>query len=228
IVRNSAVRAHCPTWPGGGSVAYVSPWAHDYLGSVIEREEAGTPNILGDIRAALAFLVKEAIGQEWITRRERELVVRAQEVWGKNPAIRLFGRNVSRLPIFSFAVRDGKGGYIHHQLFTRMLSDLTGIQARGGCVCAGPYGHRLLDVTRQQSEAIRDAIRHGHEIEKPGWVRLNLGYLMDDATVSTIIEKVNWLATNASEYAGLYRGHDNDASFTFRGKTAPVQQLCGG
>lgn len=224
VIRDAAVRATRPTWPGGGSVAYVSPWSHDYLPSVIEREEAGTPNIVGDIRAALAFLVKAAVGQDFITRRDRELKERAEAVWRGNPRLRLLGAGKSnRLPIFSLAVRDGDGGYIHHQLFTRMLSDVTGVQARGGCVCAGPYGHRLLHVGRERSEAIRGAILAGREIEKPGWVRLNFSYLMDDATADHVIDSVDMLARKAASFAGHYSGDETSARFS--GAAAADRQL---
>jgi len=205
IMRNSAVRASRPTWPGGGSVAYVSPWAHDYLASIVEREEAGTPNIVGDIRAGLVFAVKAAIGTDYIAQRDHDLGARAMTAWAQNPNIRvLASEHTDRLPIISFLVRDGAGGYIHHDIFTRMLSDMSGIQARGGCVCAGPYGHRLLGVGREQSEAIRAKVLAGDDAQKPGWVRLNFGYLMDDETAAYIVENVSRLASTATELLHHY------------------------
>jgi selenocysteine lyase/cysteine desulfurase len=205
IVRNSAVRASRPTWPGGGSVAYVSPWAHDYLPSVVEREEAGTPNIIGDIRAGLVFAVKAAIGTDYIARRDHDLGARALAAWAKNPNIRVLAdEHTDRLPIISFLVHDGEGGYIHHDIITRILSDMAGIQARGGCVCAGPYGHRLLGVGREQSEAIRAQVLAGDEARKPGWIRLNFGYLMDDGTAEYIVENVDRLASMASQLRHHY------------------------
>ena len=224
IVRNSVVKATRPTWPGGGSVSYVSPWDHDYLDSLTEREEAGTPNIIGDIRAALVFLVKAAIGTDFIAERDAQLCQMAMNSWGSNPRLRLFGTDKpNRLPIFSFAVRDGVGGYVHHQLFTRMLSDICGIQTRAGCVCAGPYGHRLLDVGRDESERIRLAINAGKEVLKPGWVRLNLSYVMDDATARKIIDGVNKLSRNAHEFAHLYTC--NEATAVFATKSNPKELL---
>ncbi len=194
-IRQAAIRATRPTWPGGGSVAYVSPWAHDYLASVVEREEAGTPNIIGDIRAGLVFAVKAAIGIEHIECRDRVLLERALSRWKNNPQIVvLAAEKPNRLPIISFLVRDPAGGFIHHEAFTRALSERAGIQVRGGCVCAGPYGHRLLGVDRARSEAIRAAVLAGQESRKPGWVRLNFGYLMDDATVEYVIDTVDRLA----------------------------------
>jgi selenocysteine lyase/cysteine desulfurase len=214
IIRNSAIRSKRPTWPGGGSVAYVSPWAHDYLDSIAEREEAGTPNLIGDIRAALVMLIKSAVGTDFIAKRDKELIDKAVAVWRNNDKLQLLGIDkANRLPIFSFIVRNGQDGYFHHQLFTRMLSDLTGVQVRGGCACAGPYGHRLLDVGRQQSERIRAEIHAGREIQKPGWARLNFCYLMDDATVQHIIDSVDRLSRNAGDFAVHYAGEDATGQF---------------
>jgi len=214
IIRNTVVRAKKPTWPGGGSVSYVSPWAHDYLDSIIEREEAGTPNVIGDIRAALAFMVKAAIGPDFIAKRDSELGARALSVWRKNSRINLLGsENTNRLPIFSFTVQDRDGGYVHHELFSKMLSDIAGVQVRGGCVCAGPYGHRLLGVGRDQSENIRATILAGNEIRKPGWVRLNFSYLMDDETAAHIIDSVDMLANKADEFADNYVCDETRAQF---------------
>lgn len=217
IIRNALVRAKQPTWPGGGSVSYVSPWGHDYLSSIIEREEAGTPNVIGDIRAALAFMVKAAIGPDFIMKRDAELGARALDVWRKNSQIRLLGaENPNRLPIFSFLIRDQEGGYVHHELVSKMLSDISGVQVRGGCVCAGPYGHRLLEVGREQSENIRAAILAGNEIRKPGWVRLNFSYLMDDKTAAHIIDSVDMLARRAAEFADHYICDETSAQFHYK------------
>jgi selenocysteine lyase/cysteine desulfurase len=217
IVRNSLVRATRPTWPGGGSVSYVSPWAHDYFDSLVEREEAGTPNIIGDIRAALVFLVKESVGTDFILKRDAELSERAQRVWTKNRKIKLLGVDKSdRLPIFSFIVHNDSGGYVHHQLLTRMLSDLSGVQVRGGCVCAGPYGHRLLGVGREESEHIRSVVRAGKEISKPGWVRLNFNYLMNNATAQHIIDSVEMVVNGAAEYSKQYANDDITADFHYK------------
>ncbi len=196
VVRRSAVVTERPTWPGGGTVRFVSPWGHDYVSSLTAREEAGTPNVLGDIRAALAFLVKDAVGQDFIDRRHAELAARARAVWQRNPRLMLLGlgADAPRLPIFAFRVRDGAGGFVHHQLFTRMLSDCFGIQARGGCACAGPYAHRLLDLGPAESQDLRQRIAAGEEVVKPGWVRLNFSYLLGNEKADAIIAGVDALA----------------------------------
>ncbi len=198
VVRRSALRSRRPSWPGGGSVAYVSPWAHDYLDCPIAREEAGTPNILGDIRAALVLAVRAAVGTDFIARRDEALLTRALDCWKNNPQLVVLASEIKdRLPILSLLVRDGRGGFVPHEAFVRLLSQRTGIQTRGGCVCAGPYGHRLLGVGRAQSEAIRKAVLAGDAARKPGWVRLNLSWLMDDTTADYIITRVDDLARRA-------------------------------
>ncbi|WP_050524702.1 aminotransferase class V-fold PLP-dependent enzyme [Pseudorhodobacter wandonensis] len=206
IVRKAAVCSRRMFQPGGGTVKFVSPTAHDYSSDIATREEAGTPNVVGDIRAALVFLVKAAIGQARMNSRHRALRARALRVWRDNPNIVLMGNmDAQALPIFSFRVRDSaKGGYLHHQLFTRLLSDVYGIQARGGCACAGPYAHRLLGIGSAESDAIRAAILRGEEMEKPGWTRLNLSVLMDDAKADRVIAAVDALARNPYPMADAY------------------------
>jgi selenocysteine lyase/cysteine desulfurase len=205
IVRHDAVVIRKPSWPGGGTVKFVSPIGHDYSDSLEAREEAGTPNVIGDIRAGLAFLVKHAIGLERIQRLNDELTQRAFAAWQNVQQIQLLGSvSMARLPIFSFRIRDGKGGYVHHQLITRMLSDRFGIQARGGCACAGPYVHRLLSIDPDTSERIRQSILNGDEIEKPGFTRLNLSVLLSDNNVRFILDSVSQLARDAAAYSALY------------------------
>ena len=218
ILRDTVVHNARPHRPGGGTVKFVSPWGHDYSDRVEAREEGGTPNVLGDIRAALALLVKEAVGQEVITARDHALRDRALAAWRDQPRLRLLGRagDCAALPIFSFQVRDAQGGLVHHQLVTRMLSDFYGIQARGGCACAGPYAHRLLGIDAARSAALRDAIQEGAEMDKPGWVRLNLSYLHSEDEVARILWAVPDLAGRAEDLAAAYAGDARTARFSLR------------
>lgn len=205
IVRRDAVVSARPTWPGGGTVRFVSPAAHDYSSSLEAREEAGTPNVVGDIRAALVFLVKDAIGSETMRRRNRELAGRAIAAWSGMERLELLGSlSAPRLPIFAFRMRDGRGGHIHQQLVTRLLSDRFGIQARGGCACAGPYVHRLLGIGPAESESMRQAILAGDEIAKPGFTRLNFSVLLPDEKVDFILDSVARLAAEAPEHTARY------------------------
>lgn len=222
IVREAVVEASCPSLPGGGTVQFVSPWGHAYSGSIVAREEAGTPDSVGDIRAALCFLVKEAIGAQYMAHRNAALYQHAYESWQANPHLQILGNPHARehLPIFSFCVKDDAGRRVHHQLFTRMLSDVYGIQARGGCACAGPYAHRVLGIDQEQSRLLQQAIQAGQELEKPGWVRLNFSVLMDDAKVDYIIKAVNELSVQAGALASAYGCEAATARFRYQGAAA--------
>lgn len=215
IVRRDAVVVNKPSWPGGGTVRFVSPSSHDYSDNLEAREEAGTPNVIGDIRAALAFMVKAAIGDQVMHRRNAELTQRAIAAWQDQPCIELLGPlDVARLPIFSFRVRDGKGGFLHQQLVTRLLSDRFGIQARGGCACAGPYVHRLLSIDEAASAKLRQDILAGNEIEKPGFIRLNFSVLLPDGKVDFILRSVLELAVGAQPYVPMYACDTRRAIFS--------------
>ncbi|MDP9836414.1 selenocysteine lyase/cysteine desulfurase [Neorhizobium huautlense] len=205
ILRKDAAATTKPSWPGGGTVKFVSPAGHDYSDNIEAREEAGTPNVIGDIRSSLAFIVKDAIGSAIMDRRNRELAARAFTAWRDVPNLELLGlAEPHRLPIFSFRIRDGKGGYVHQQLVTRMLSDRFGIQARGGCACAGPYVHRLLEIDTAQSDEMRRAIISGEEIRKPGFTRLNFSVLLPDTKVDFILAAVSQLAADAADFENQY------------------------
>ncbi|NDV48496.1 MULTISPECIES: aminotransferase class V-fold PLP-dependent enzyme [unclassified Salipiger] len=205
VLRRDAVVAEHPTWVGGGTVRFVSSDGHDYSGALEAREEAGTPNVVGDIRAALAVIVKEEIGADHMAQRNAELAARAIVAWQAEPGIELLGNTgAARLPVLSFRLRDPRGGYIHQQLATKMLSDRFGIQARGGCACAGPYVLRLLGFDTEAAARIRAAILSGQELEKPGFVRLNLSVLMSEAEVDFILQSVATLSRDAVAHVGSY------------------------
>ncbi len=217
IVNNNVVRSRCPSWPGGGTVSFVSPWAHEYSDDLAAREEAGTPNVIGDIRAALVFLVKEAVGEAEIAAREAHFTAMARAGWADNPNLTLLGHaTAERLPIFSFLVTGASGSPVHQQLFTRMLSDVYGIQARGGCACAGPYAHHLLEIDQDTSEELFADLQAGKEMRKPGWVRLNFSYLMSDETAQYIIDSVNELSRSAEDMATQYLVDQRTARFKAR------------
>ncbi|MCF6273402.1 MAG: aminotransferase class V-fold PLP-dependent enzyme [Rhodobacteraceae bacterium] len=202
IIRNDVVKRTTPTQPGGGTVRFVSPWGHDYLEDVVAREEAGTPNLSGDIRAALAFIVKDVIGQRAIDARERELNEMAMAGLAGLPNLTILGtEHKHRLPIYSMLVRDAAGNIANSEQITKDLSEVYGIQARGGCACAGPYGHRLLEVDEENSAELRCQILAGHDELKPGWVRLNFSYLMSDETAQYIIKSLRELVQNYAQKA---------------------------
>ncbi|MCC6832981.1 MAG: aminotransferase class V-fold PLP-dependent enzyme, partial [Thermoleophilia bacterium] len=151
VARRDLFRNRVPTMPGGGTVLYVNPQEHVYVADVEHREEGGTPAIVESIRAGLVFGLKAAVGVDAIREREAAFIGRALRRWGANPAIEILGSlTAERLSIVSFVVRHD-GRYLHHNFVVALLNDLFGIQSRGGCSCAGPYGHRLLGIDIETS-----------------------------------------------------------------------------
>ncbi|MFJ9845082.1 aminotransferase class V-fold PLP-dependent enzyme [Kitasatospora sp. NPDC101155] len=206
IVRRSLVRNRVPTVPGGGTVAFVDPQHQYYLDDVVAREEGGTPAIVESIRAGLAFGVKEAVGTELIHAREERAREAVLARWQQNPNIVILGpTHVRRLPLVSFLIRH-QDRYLHHNFVVALLNDLFGIQARGGCSCAGPYGHRLLDIGDDHSAALREEIvEQGHEGIKPGWTRVSFPYFMSETVRDFVIEAVDLIATHGHRLLTDYR-----------------------
>jgi len=193
-----------PSVPGGGTVAYVNPKEHRYLGDVVHREEGGTPAIIESIRAGLVFQLKESIGWELIREREDHFVREAIEAWTTHPKVRVLGNpRLWRLSIVSFIVRHAEN-YLHHNFVVALLNDLFGIQARGGCSCAGPYGHRLLGIDIETSRSFECAILDGAEGVKPGWVRVNFNYFISDTVFRYVIDAVRFIADHGAAFLPLY------------------------
>ena len=189
--RRELFRNRVPTMPGGGTVAYVNPVDHVYLADPEHREEGGTPAIVESIRAGLVFGLKEAVGVDAIRERESSFIERAIARWERNPNIQILGsHSLPRLSIVSFVVRHA-GRYLHHNLVVALLNDLFGIQSRGGCSCAGPYGHRLLGIDIETSHEFEREIARGCEGIKPGWIRVNFNYFISEAVFEFILDAVN-------------------------------------
>jgi selenocysteine lyase/cysteine desulfurase len=194
-----------PAAPGGGTVAYVNPLEHRYLSDPEHREEGGTPAIIESVRAGLVFQLKEAVGWEMIREREEKLIARAIDVWGKNPNIQILGnKDAWRLSIVSFVIRYPAGRYLHHNFVATLLNDLFGIQARAGCACAGPYGHRLLGIDLDRSKEFEREILRGCEGIKPGWVRVNFNYFISETVFQFLLDAVNLVASEGYKLLAQY------------------------
>jgi selenocysteine lyase/cysteine desulfurase len=205
VVKRDLVSNTVPTVPGGGTVSYVSADDHSYLLDPAHREEGGTPAIIESIRAGLVFKLKSAVGEEAIEELEHSFVHRAIESWSKNPDIHILGnKEAKRLSIVSFLInRDDR--YLHHNYVVALLNDLFGIQARGGCSCAGPYGHRLLQIDMARSSNFKSAIQHGCEGIKPGWVRVNFNYFISEEVFRFILDAVHLVAAEGWKLLPYYR-----------------------
>jgi selenocysteine lyase/cysteine desulfurase len=199
VVRRELVANRVPTVPGGGTVAYVNPAEHRYLEDPVQREEGGTPAIVESIRAGLVFQLKEAVGAGTIAALERSFIRRAVESWAANPNIELLGNlEAERLSIVSFVV-----------------------QSRGGCSCAGPYGHRLLGIDLDRSHAFEREITRGCEGIKPGWVRVNFNYFISEVVFSYLLEAVHLVADHGWKLLGDYRF--DPATALWRHRRGPVE-----
>ncbi len=196
-VRRELLTNRVPDVVGGGTVAYVNPAEHVYLDDPVHREEGGTPAIIESIRAGLVFGLKSAVGTDVIRAHEDDFLSRAVDAWSSVPGIEILGNLSSpRLSIVSFVVRRPDGRYLHHNAVVALLNDLFGIQARGGCSCAGPYGHTLLGIDVERSHAFEREIQHGCEGIKPGWVRINFNYFISEPVFAFLVEAVAFVATH--------------------------------
>jgi len=227
-VRRELVGDGAPTVPGGGTIAFVSPSGHVYLDDPVAREEGGTPAIVESIRAGLVVGLKQAVGTDLIQVREERFRRRAMDRWRRNPRIELLGnQRARRLPIVSFRVRHG-AGQLHHNFVVAVLNDLFGIQARGGCSCAGPYGHRLLAIDDRRSRALAEQARRGYLGVKPGWTRVSFNYFISDTVCDYLIEAVDLVATHGHRLLGDYRFDPRDGLWRHRGAPArPPLSLAG-
>ena len=193
-----------PATPGGGTVQYVNPEEHRYLADPEHREEGGTPAIIESIRAGLVFQLKEAVGWETIRAREHDFITRAIASWSQHPNLLILGnKDAWRLSIVSFVVRH-QDAYLHHNFVVALLNDLFGIQARGGCSCAGPYGHRLLGIDLATSKEFEREIVRGCEGIKPGWVRVNFNYFLSETQFQFLLDAIHLVATDGWKFLPDY------------------------
>jgi selenocysteine lyase/cysteine desulfurase len=190
-----------PDHPGGGTVEWTNPWGkYKYIDNIEEREDGGTPGFLQSIKTALCFQLKNQMGIENIQRREQELLQLAFEGLDSLPGIHILANQIrDRLAVISFYMEG-----IHYNLLVRLLNDLYGIQVRGGCACAGTYGHFLLQVTHEKSEEITEKINHGDLSEKPGWVRWSLHPTMTNQEIILMIQALREIAAKIHDLKKLY------------------------
>lgn len=205
VVRRSLARNRVPDVPGGGTVAYVDPLEHRYLDDPAHREEGGTPAIVDSIRAGLVFHLKQAVGVDVIRAHEERFLDRAVDAWRHERRLEILGNiDAERLSIVSFVVEAPSGRKLHHNFVVTLLNDLFGIQARGGCSCAGPYGHRLLGIDLDHSHRLEAEITLGCEGIKPGWVRVNFNYFISEEAFSYIVDAVRLIARHGWRMLGQY------------------------
>ena len=204
-----------PDNPGGGTVNYTNPWGdHDYIDDIETREDGGTPGFLQTIRIALSIQLKEQMGVEKILEREHEINNIIFDQLSKIPNLNILApQHTNRLGVFSFYVKE-----VHFNLIVKLLNDRFGVQTRGGCSCAGTYGHFLLHVDQHTSKNIEKQIIGGCLTERPGWVRMSIHPTMTNKEVLFVCESIKQVAGNCKEWGKDYEY--NAAKNEFIHKTA--------
>lgn len=205
-----------PDNPGGGTVVYTTPWKfHAYIDNIEEREDGGTPPFLQGIKTALTIRLKEKMGMANIKKREEELTQQVFKFAEENPWFNILsGHNKKRLPVFSFFI-DG----IHYNLLVRILNDRFGIQMRGGCACAGTYGHILLNLNQTESMEIYNQIIGNDNSCRPGWVRMSLHPTTTDQELDYMLNALKEIHQNISEWRKDYNYDKEKNAFFHESKT---------
>lgn len=209
IFNKSMYHNRIPDQPGGGTVDWTNPWGEfKYVDDIEAREDGGTPGFMQAIRSALCIELKESMGVKNIRKREEELLEIAFKGLNRIPNLFILApAQTQRLGVISFYFTD-----IHYNLVVKLLSDRYGVQVRGGCACAGTYGHFLLDVSYEHSKQITELINHGDLSQKPGWVRLSLHPTMTNEELCIIINALAEIQTHHQEWIKdyVYDKHTNE------------------
>jgi selenocysteine lyase/cysteine desulfurase len=201
IFNKNLYKNSVPDCPGGGTVSWTNPWGeHKYIDNIEDREDGGTPGFLQVIKTALAIQLKDKMGVENILKREHELVSYIFDALKENPNIVLLAEETQdRLGVISFYIKD-----LHFNLGVKLLNDKFGIQTRGGCSCAGTYGHYLLHVDQETSNDLVCQITSGDLIKKPGWIRMSVHPTTTTEEIIFVCNSINDLANNYKDWIGEY------------------------
>lgn len=221
-----------PSVSAGGTVDYVGPSNQDFITHIEEREKPGTPGVLQILKAAMVFEVKDNVTTARIEKREHELVEKVFTRWHANPAIEILGNQdpAKRVGIISFNIKSNTGSsdgsqFLHPKFVTTLLNDLFGIQSRAGCSCAGPYGHRLLDIDEDTSEQYRSCVVEGFSGIKPGWCRVSMHYVMDDLEVDYLLDSIDFVAQYGGLFLRLYNFDLYDGSWSKKDDPTSLQRF---
>ncbi|RLD27998.1 MAG: selenocysteine lyase [Bacteroidetes bacterium] len=213
IFNNKLYHNMIPDCPGGGTVSWTNPWGeHKYIDDIEDREDGGTPGFLQAIKTALAIKLKEQMGVKNMLDREHEILETIFNELGSIENINILAsKHQDRLGVISFYIDD-----LHFNLGVKLLNDRFGIQTRGGCSCAGTYGHYLLHVNHEMSDALTKEISIGDLIRKPGWIRMSIHPTTTNKEVDFVCESIKALAQNHVAWAGDYEYDKSTNEFTHK------------
>ena len=217
VVKQHVLGNSVPAVVGGGTVMYVTPEDHRFIEDHERREEGGTPAIVESIRAGLVFKLQQEVGTDEIERREHDFVQRAVNRFRACPGIEILGNpDAPRLSIMSLRFVHGDKD-LHYGFVVSLLNDLFGIQVRGGCSCAGPYGHSLLGMDMDYSRAIEKEIQQGAMVLRPGWVRLNFNYFIDEQEFEYLVRAMELVAEHGWRLLPYYQFDTAAGVWRFQG-----------
>lgn len=218
VVNKKLLTNRVPAVPGGGTVVYVTPEDHSYTLNAERREEGGTPAIVESVRAGLVFKLQQQVGLANIEAAETDFVRRAISHWRNIPAIEVLGNpDAPRLSIVSLRIRYGEQD-LHYGFVVALLNDLFGIQARGGCSCAGPYGHQLLAMDMQYSKAVEAQIKAAQMVLRPGWSRLNFNYFISEACFQYLLKAIDLVAKYGWRLLPYYHFNEANGVWQYQGR----------
>jgi selenocysteine lyase/cysteine desulfurase len=222
VFNENLYKNNIPDCPGGGTVSWTNPWGgHQYIANIEEREDGGTPGFLQAIKIAYAIQLKEEMGVHNILSREEEINQQLFNHLEQIPNLTILaGEHKKRLGVFSFYIHD-----LHYNLVVQLLNDRFGIQTRGGCSCAGTYGHFLLNVDQQTSNELTCSIGNGDLIKKPGWVRLSIHPTTTSAEIDFVCNAIKELAFNHQAWAADYTYNPSSNSFTHKKAIDSIKKM---
>lgn len=214
-----------PDHPGGGTVSWTNPWGeHKYIENIEEREDGGTPGFLQTIKTALAINLKEEMGVDNILKREHEIVDYVFSELGNIENLHILaGQHQERLGVISFYIDK-----LHFNLGVKLLNDRFGIQTRGGCSCAGTYGHYLLHVDQETSHYLTDKITLGELLEKPGWIRMSIHPTTTNSEIAYVCQSIRELARHHTKWALDYQYNNNTNEFAHQNANSSEAEMVKG
>jgi selenocysteine lyase/cysteine desulfurase len=220
IFNKNLYKNNVPDCPGGGTVSWTNPWGeHKYIDNIEDREDGGTPGFLQVIKTALCIQLKEQMGVQNILDREHEIVAFIFNELNNIDNINILAKeHQDRLGVISFYIND-----LHYNLGVKLLNDKFGIQTRGGCSCAGTYGHFLLHVDQETSHDLVCQISSGDLIKKPGWIRMSIHPTTTSEEITYVCNSIKALAAQHKEWEQDYSYNNKTNEFVHK-QAQPLEQ----
>jgi len=225
IFCQSLYKNEIPDNPGGGTVDWTNPWGeHKYHDAIEAREDGGTPGFLQTMRVALSIKLKESMNVQKIHEREKEMLEMVWNKIGDLDNLHILADNIKdRLAVISFYIDD-----LHYNLGVKLLNDRFGIQVRGGCSCAGTYGHYLLSVSYDKSQKITNSINCGILSDKPGWIRMSLHPILTNDEVNYILDGIRELSFNFNDWMKEYTYNESNNEWEYQGEDKAAMNMVEG